>query len=76
MPLGFLRHPNLRICAICLDVFGQHIVNFVVPGNRLFLAGGRIQIDVVPSAMPQQDAALPKQFPNQFITLQIEISMV
>ena len=57
-------------------MFGQHIVNFVVPGNRLFLAGGGIEIDVVPSAMPQQDAALPKQLTNQFITLQIEISMV
>jgi hypothetical protein len=37
-----------------LDMF------FVVPGNRLFLASNRIEIDVVPSAMPQQDATLPK----------------
>jgi hypothetical protein len=47
-----------------LDVIGQYIVNFVVPRNRLFLASDRIEIDVVPSAMPQQDAALPKQLTN------------
>ena len=53
--------PKLTVNAkILLDVFGQHIVNFIVPRNWLFLAGGRIEIDVVPSAMSQQDAALLK----------------
>ena len=57
-------------------MFGQHIVNFIVPWNWLFLAGGRIVIDVVPSAVPQQDAALLMQQTNKFITLQTAISLV
>ena len=57
-------------------MFSQYIVDFVVPGNRLFLARGRIEIDVMPATMPQQDAALPKQITHQLVTLQIEISMV
>ena len=42
-----------RNSKILLDVLGQYIVNFVVPRDWLFLASGRIEIDVVPSAMPQ-----------------------
>lgn len=59
-----------------LDVFSQYIVDFVVPGDGLFLARGRIEIDVVPPTMPQQNTPLPKQITNQLVTLQIEISMV
>ena len=61
---------------VLLDVFSQHIVNFIVPRNWLFLAGSRIVIDVMPSAVSQQDAALLMQQTNKFITLQTAITLV
>ena len=61
---------------VLLDVFGQHIVNFIVPRNWLFLAGSRIVIYVMPSAVSQQDAAVLMQQTNKFITLQTAISLV
>ena len=57
-------------------MFGQCIVNFIVPGNGLFLTSGGIEIDVMPSATPQEDTNMPKQLTNEFVTLQIVISFV
>ena len=61
---------------VLLDVFGQHIVNFIVPRNWLFLAGSRIVKYVMLSAVSQQDAAVLMQQTNKFITLQTAISLV
>ena len=57
-------------------MFGKYVVNFIVTWDRLLLTGGRIEVNVVASAMSQQYAALLKQLANQFVTLQIDISLV
>jgi hypothetical protein len=45
-------------------MFSQHIINFIVPGDRLFLASTRVQVDVVATAVPQQDTAMCNQLAN------------
>ena len=42
---------------MCLS---KYVVDFIVPRNRLLLTCGGIEINVVPSAVPYQNAALPK----------------
>jgi hypothetical protein len=40
------------------DMPGQRIINLGMAGNRLFLTGGGIEVDVVTGTMTQQPAAL------------------
>jgi hypothetical protein len=69
--------PQLRLQAqVLLYVLGQGIVDFAMARDRLFLAGGRIMVDVVPSAVPQKDTALLFTLTNQFAAFHSAISLV
>lgn len=39
------------------DVPGQYVFDFTMSWNRLLLTGARVEIDVVATAMTQQDTA-------------------
>jgi hypothetical protein len=58
------------------DVFRQRIVYFAMARNGLFLARVRIQVNVVPPTMPQQQAPGSQRLPDQFIALHTAISLI
>ena len=47
-------------------MFCEGIIDFGVAFNRLFLAGGRVQVDVVPGSMAEEYATRFSQLPDQF----------
>jgi hypothetical protein len=49
---------------ILLDVFGKHIINFGMAWDRLLLACSWIQVNVVFSAMPQQNTTFSFELAN------------
>lgn len=61
---------------VFLDVFCEGIVYFGVTFNRLLLASGGIQVDVMPGAVPVEYATRFSQLPDQFGTFQSEISFI
>jgi len=40
-------------------MFGERIIYFRMAGNRLFLAGGGVKVDVMAGTMTQQLTAFP-----------------
>lgn len=44
---------------------GNVLVNLFVPGHRLFLAGGRVDVNIVPAAVAQKTAAGLLQLADQ-----------
>lgn len=54
---------------------GQHLVDFPMARHRLFLAGGRVGLDIVSTAVPQQHASGREQRPEQVVALQRAMSL-
>jgi len=57
-------------------MFCQHIINFVMTRNGLFLTGRRVVVDIVTPAMPQKDTAHLLKLANKLLTLHSAISLV
>ena len=58
------------------NMLGQVIIDLAVARHGLLLASGRIDVDVMASAMTQQDATSLRQLPDQLSALQSAISLV
>ncbi len=61
---------------VFLDVPGQGVVDLVVAGYRLLLAGCRVVVNVVASTMPQKSTALLLKLADQLGALHSAISFV
>jgi hypothetical protein len=61
---------------ILLDVLGKGIVNLSMTRNGLLLVSHRIDVNVMPSAVPVKSAAVLFKLPNEFCTLHRTISFV
>ena len=55
---------------------GQIIVDFIMTRHRLLLAGRRIDIDIMTSPVPVEDATLLRELPNEFTALHKVIAFV
>jgi hypothetical protein len=47
-------------------VLGEVVINLIMAGYRLLLAGCRIAVDVMPCAVAHQHTACSFEIPNQF----------
>ena len=74
-----MRPPGLALCResqLSLDVSRESVVDFNVSWDRLPLAGHRVDVDIVPGAMPQECAALVGELPDQRGSLHTLMSLV
>ena len=58
------------------DVPDQDVVDLAVARDRLLLPGSGIEVDIVPAAMAQQDAAGSQQLTDQFVAFQSAMSLI
>jgi hypothetical protein len=61
---------------IFFDMSGQYIINFRMPGYRLFLERFGIDINVMIRAMPVETTSGLMQLPNQFRSLHSATSFI
>lgn len=55
-------------------MFGEIVINLIMAGHGLLLAGGRIAVDVMPCTMAHQHAARSYEIPDQLAAIHKAIS--
>ena len=61
---------------VLLDVPRKVLVDFRVSGDRLLLPGERVEVHVVPAAVPEENAAGVGELPDQLRAFHTAISFV
>ena len=69
-------NPALLHSEVLLDMAHEMFVDVRVPGNRLLLSGVRVEVHVVPAAMPEKHASGLDELPDELHALHTAISFV